>query len=47
MRYHDYATPDGARLSFESYGERSTWEVGRGERLHRAEVFVYRQPGQG
>lgn len=47
MRYHDYAAPDGARLGFESYGERGTWEVGRGERLHRAEVFIYRQPGQG
>lgn len=42
IRYHDYCAPDDARLSFESYGG-AGWEVGRGERLHRAEVQIYRQ----
>lgn len=49
MRYHDYAAPDGARLSFESYGDSDRWEVGRGERLHRPEVIIYPagdQPGK-
>jgi hypothetical protein len=41
--YHDYLAPDGARLSFESYGDGGRWEVGRGERLHRAEVQIYPQ----
>lgn len=41
MRYHDYTAPDGARLSFEAYGDSGKWEVGRGERLHRAEVLIY------
>lgn len=45
VRYHDYAAPDGARLSFEAYGDSATWEVGRGERLHRVEVFIYPQSG--
>jgi hypothetical protein len=43
VRYHDYAAPDGALLSFESYGEGARWEVGRGEQLHRAEVLIYAQ----
>lgn len=47
MRYHDYSAPDGALLSFESYGDSDTWEVGRGERLHRAEVFIYPQGQAG
>nr|MDT0661858.1 DUF4178 domain-containing protein [Micromonospora sp. DSM 115978] len=48
MRYHDYAAPDGARLSFESYGGSDKWEVGRGEKLHRTEVQIYPAgtPGQ-
>ncbi|MDG4834565.1 DUF4178 domain-containing protein [Solwaraspora sp. WMMD1047] len=48
MRYHDYAAPDGARLSFESYGTSERWEVGRGEKLHRTEVQIYpaATPGQ-
>lgn len=41
VRYHDYQSGD-ARLSFESYGG-AGWEVGRGEKLHRAEVQIYRQ----
>lgn len=47
-RYADYAAPDGALLSFESYagpGEADRWEVGRGERLPRAEVRVWSQGG--
>lgn len=43
VRYADYAAPDGALLSFESYGESGRWEVGRGERLHRADVMIYRR----
>lgn len=45
VRYHDYAAPDGARLSFESYGDSGSWEVARGEQLHRAEVVIYPQAG--
>lgn len=41
--YHDYVAPDDARLSFESYGDGGKWEVGRGERLHRADVQIYPQ----
>lgn len=43
VRYHDYRALDGALLSFEAYGDSGRWEVGRGERLHRAEVFIYPQ----
>ena len=45
VRYEDYAAPDGALLSFESYGDSGKWEVGRGEKLHRAEVLIYPQGG--
>ncbi|MEV0732801.1 DUF4178 domain-containing protein [Polymorphospora sp. NPDC050346] len=45
VRYHDYTSPDGALLSFESYGDSMKWEVSRGEKLHRAEVLVYPQAG--
>lgn len=45
VRYADYAAPDGALLSFESYGDSGRWEVSRGERLHRAEVMIYPQAG--
>lgn len=45
VRYEDYAAPDGALLSFESYGDSDRWEVGRGERLHRAELLIYPQGG--
>lgn len=43
VRYADYTAPDGALLSFESYGDSGRWEVSRGERLHRAEVMIYPQ----
>ncbi|MEV1288366.1 DUF4178 domain-containing protein [Micromonospora sp. NPDC049679] len=43
VRYHDYTSPDGALLSFESYGKDARWEVGRGDPLHRAEVLIYPQ----
>ncbi|HEX5542468.1 MAG TPA: DUF4178 domain-containing protein [Micromonospora sp.] len=43
LRYHDYTAPDGALLSFEAYGDSGIWEVGRGERLHRAEILIYPQ----
>jgi Domain of unknown function (DUF4178) len=45
VKYHDYAAPDGALLSFERYGGSERWEVGRGERLHRAELRIYPQAG--
>ncbi|HEU4423244.1 MAG TPA: DUF4178 domain-containing protein [Pilimelia sp.] len=45
MRYHDYTAPDGALLCFERYGGNERWEVGRGERLHRAELHIYPQAG--
>ena len=45
VKYHDYTSPDGALLSFERYGSSERWEVGRGERLHRAELRVYPQAG--
>jgi hypothetical protein len=45
VEYHDYAAPDGALLSFERYGDSDRWEVGRGERLHRAELHIYSQAG--
>lgn len=45
VEYHDYAAPDGALLSFERYGGVERWEVGRGERLHRAELHIYPQAG--
>lgn len=45
VRYEDYVAPDGALLSFESYGDSGRWEVSRGERLHRAEVMIYPQAG--
>ncbi|MFC4109619.1 DUF4178 domain-containing protein [Micromonospora zhanjiangensis] len=43
MRYHDYRAvgEDGVRLSFEAYGDSDRWELGRGERLSRAEVRIY------
>jgi hypothetical protein len=41
MRYHDYVATDGARLSFEKFGDTGPWEVGRGESLRRNEVRIY------
>ena len=49
VRYRDYRAPDGALLSFESYGEptggHEKWEVGRGEPVPRADVRVWAQGG--
>ena len=45
VEYHDYAAPDGVLLSFERYGDSERWEVGRGEKLHRAELRIYPQAG--
>lgn len=41
VRYHDYRAADGARLSFEAYGDSERWEAGTGEPLHRADVRIY------
>ncbi|MEV4627428.1 DUF4178 domain-containing protein [Micromonospora sp. NPDC049523] len=46
-RYHDYVDPTGAKLSFDSYGDSTTWEASRGELLQRAEVQVYPQSTSG
>ncbi|MET7875639.1 DUF4178 domain-containing protein [Micromonospora sp. DT68] len=46
VRYHDYRTSSGERLSFEAYGQ-AGWEVARGEQLHRSDVMVYPQAGPG
>jgi hypothetical protein len=43
VEYHDYAAPDGPLLSFERFGDAQTWEVARGERLHRAELQIFAQ----
>jgi hypothetical protein len=45
VEYHDYAAPDGPLLSFERFGDSPRWEVGRGERLHRAELNIFPQAG--
>ena len=41
VQYYDYRARDGARLSFEQYGDSGKWEVGRGEDLGRHEIRVY------
>ena len=45
VRYQDYSAPDGAKLSFEAYGDSDQWEVGRGEQLHRPELRIYPRAG--
>ncbi|SCE85718.1 protein of unknown function [Micromonospora coriariae] len=39
MRYHDYESGGGARLSFEAYGEEG-WRVARGDLLDPAELTI-------
>ncbi|RGC69067.1 hypothetical protein C5N14_10990 [Micromonospora sp. MW-13] len=46
MRYFDYRSPDGARLSFEAFGD-AAWEVSRGDVLHRSDVMIYPQADPG
>jgi hypothetical protein len=43
MRYHDYEAADGTLLSFERFGDDSSWEVGRGERVRRHDLRIYPQ----
>jgi len=45
VEYHDYTAPDGPLLAFERFGDSDRWEVGRGERLHRAQVRIFQQAG--
>ncbi|HEU5108010.1 MAG TPA: DUF4178 domain-containing protein, partial [Micromonosporaceae bacterium] len=47
VEYQDYAAPDGPLLSFERFGtgDTATWEVARGERLHRAELRIFARGG--
>lgn len=40
VRYHDYEGPDGALLSFESYGD-APWEAATGERLSTYDVKIF------
>ena len=46
VRYHDYRAPDGLRLSFESYGDDTDWELGLGEQLRRGELMIYPRAAQ-
>ena len=41
MRYHDYRSGDGTRLSFEDFGETGKWECARGEVLTRYDVTIF------
>lgn len=43
LRYHDYAGPDGQKLSFEAYGDDAKWEVAKGLTLDRNQVTIYHQ----
>lgn len=43
LRYHDYAGPDGQKLSFEAFGDDAKWEVAKGLTLDRGQVTIYHQ----
>ncbi|SDD17837.1 DUF4178 domain-containing protein [Glycomyces harbinensis] len=43
LRYHDYAGPDGQKLSFETFGEGGKWEMAKGLTLDRNQVTIYHQ----
>ncbi|MFG3340139.1 DUF4178 domain-containing protein [Glycomyces sp. NPDC048151] len=43
LRYHDYAGPDGQKLSFEAYGDDAKWEMAKGLTLDRNQVTIYHQ----
>lgn len=43
LRYHDYAGPDGQKLSFEAFGDDARWEVAKGLTLDRGQVTIYHQ----
>lgn len=41
MRYHDYTSKDGVRLSFEDFGESGKWEAALGQVLGRYDVNIF------
>lgn len=41
--YHDYAGPDGQKLSFESFGDGAKWELAKGLTLDRNQITIYHQ----
>jgi hypothetical protein len=43
LRYHDYAGPEGQKLSFEAFGDDAKWEVAKGLTLDRNQVTIYHQ----
>lgn len=43
VRYHDYAGPDGQKLSFERFGEDGKWELAKGLTLDRNQITIYHQ----
>ncbi|THV28389.1 DUF4178 domain-containing protein [Glycomyces paridis] len=45
VRYHDYAGPDGQKLSFEAFGDGARWELAKGLTLDRNQITIYHQSG--
>lgn len=45
LRYHDYRGSDGSQLSFESYGDSTTFEVSQGAVVHQTDLQIYPQAG--
>ncbi|MQM24461.1 DUF4178 domain-containing protein [Glycomyces albidus] len=43
VKYHDYAGPDGQKLSFERFGEEGKWELAKGLTLDRNQITIYHQ----
>ncbi|MFB9659550.1 DUF4178 domain-containing protein [Glycomyces mayteni] len=43
VKYHDYAGPDGQKLSFESFGDGAKWELAKGLALDRNQITIYHQ----
>jgi hypothetical protein len=43
VTYHDYAGPDGQKLSFERFGEDGKWELAKGLTLDRNQITIYHQ----
>ncbi|GAB3660387.1 DUF4178 domain-containing protein [Glycomyces tarimensis] len=43
VRYHDYAGPDGQKLSFEAFGDGARWELAKGLTLDRNQITIYHQ----
>jgi len=43
VRYHDYAGPEGQKLSFEAFGDGARWELAKGLTLDRGQITIYHQ----